>query len=73
MSGIFNSDIDPQQSLSGAKMALLSLEEEQAEHDRRRDIEFLEHFNMTYQDWKSRSYRNAQTYGFSEEDIDPDL
>jgi len=74
MASIFKPDIDPEQFLSGAKFAILTSEEEQAEHDRRRDATFLKNNNMTYQEWQSKSYRNAVAYGSSEDDLaDPNV
>lgn len=74
MTDIFKPDIDPKQFLSGAKLAILTSDEEQAEHDRRRDATFLKNNNMTYQEWLSKSHRNAVAYGPSEADLaDPDV
>ena len=74
MTDIFKPDIDPKQFLSGAKLAILTSDEEQAEHDRRRDAQFLARYGITYQQWESESYRAAVAYGPSEADLaDPDV
>jgi hypothetical protein len=74
MADIFKPDIDPEQFLSGAKFAILTSDEEQAEHDRRRDAGFFARYGITYQQWLSKSHRNAVAYGPSEADLaDPDV
>jgi hypothetical protein len=71
MTNVFHGDdLTPEQALSGARTALFAMEAEEEESDRRRDAEFLARTGETYQEWKSRSYRNAIAYGPSEEDLE---
>lgn len=76
MTGIFSDPgLSPEQSLSGAKTALLAIQAEGEEGDRRRDAEFLARTGETYRAWQSRCYRHAVAYGPSEgeladEDVD---
>jgi hypothetical protein len=75
MSNIFhNNDLTPEQALSGARTALLAIEAEEEESDRRRDAEFFARYGITYQQWQSENYRAAVAYGPSEADLaDPDV